>query len=152
MRIVKESVDVAVPLHAAYHQWTLFEEFPRFMEGVDSVTRLDGRHNHWRTSIDGVIREFDTETVDQEPDERIAWRPTDGEAGQQDVVTFHRLDPGHTRVAMSVDLRPAGTARTGPGATGSVGQRVRADLRRFKEFVEERAREEGDHRGRTDPG
>ncbi|MFJ7905435.1 SRPBCC family protein [Kitasatospora sp. NPDC096204] len=151
MHRVKESVDVAVPLHAAYHQWTVFEEFPRFMEGVESVTRLDGRHNHWRTSIGGVTREFDTETVDQEPDERIAWRTTDGEVDQEDVVTFQRLDPGHTRVALAVDLRPEGAARAAAGATGTVGHRVKADLRRFKEFIEERAREEGDRRGRPDP-
>ncbi|MFI2609496.1 SRPBCC family protein [Kitasatospora sp. NPDC018619] len=139
-RRVKESVDVAVPLHAAYNQWTLSEEFPRFMAGVDSVTRLDARHSHWRTSIDGVAREFDTEIVDQEPEELIAWRTTDGEADRKEVVTFRRLDPGHTRVTLAVDLPPAGPGQTAAEVRSAVDHRVKGDLRRFKEYVEERGR------------
>lgn len=146
MNTVKESVDVAAPLHTTYHHWTHFEEFPRFMEGVDSVTRLDARHNHWRTSVDGVTREFDTETVDQEPEELIAWRTSDGEADSNGVVTFRRLDAGHTRVTLAVDFRPEGPGKQAAAeARGVVDQRVKGDLRRFKEYVEERAR------GRTGP-
>ncbi|RGD58183.1 SRPBCC family protein [Kitasatospora xanthocidica] len=143
MSMVKESVDVAVPLHAAYNQWTLAEEFPRFMEGVDSVSRLDSRHNHWQTSIDGITREFDTEIVDQEPEELIAWRGMDGEAERKEVVTFRRLDPGHTRVTLAVDLRPAGPGEKAADVRGEVDRRVKGDLRRFKEYVEERARGRG---------
>ncbi|WP_030236159.1 SRPBCC family protein [Streptomyces sp. NRRL S-350] len=152
MSIVKESVDVDVPLHTAYNQWTQFEEFPRFMEGVDSVTQVDDTHNHWRTSIGGVTREFDTEIVDQLPDERIAWRTTDGEVDQKGVVTFQRLDENHTRVNMAIDFRPGGMVEKAGDAMGMVDRRVKGDLKRFKEFIEERGREEGGWRGRVSPG
>ncbi|MFJ7906659.1 SRPBCC family protein [Kitasatospora sp. NPDC096204] len=152
MSMVKESVDVDVPLGAVYNQWTLFEEFPRFMEGVDSVTQLDDRHNHWRTSIGGVTREFDTEIVDQLPDERIAWRTVDGDVKQHGVVTFQRLDDAHTRVNMAIDFRPEGVAEKAGDALGMVDRRVKGDLRRFKDFVERRGGEEGGWRGRVSPG
>ncbi|MQS16805.1 SRPBCC family protein [Streptomyces kaniharaensis] len=152
MSMVKESVDVGVPLHTAYNQWTQFEEFPRFMEGVDSVTQLDDRHNHWRTSIGGVTREFDTEIVDQLPDERIAWRTTDGDVEQKGVVTFQRLDDRHTRVNMAIDFRPEGMAEKAGDMLGMVDRRVKGDLKRFKEFIEQRGREEGGWRGRISPG
>ncbi|MGW7446256.1 SRPBCC family protein [Kitasatospora sp. NPDC054795] len=152
MSMVKESVDVAVPLHTAYNQWTQFEEFPRFMEGVDSVTQLDDRHNHWRTSIGGVTREFDTEIIDQKPDERIAWRTVDGEVDQKGVVSFQQIDQGHTRVAMAIDFRPEGMVEKTADVTGMVDRRVKGDLKRFKEYIEERGREEGGWRGRISPG
>ncbi|MFF2350958.1 SRPBCC family protein [Kitasatospora sp. NPDC058115] len=152
MSMVKESVEVDVPLHAAYDQWTLFEEFPRFMEGVDSVTQLDDRHNHWRTSIGGVSREFDTEIVDQLPDERIAWRTVDGEVHQKGVVSFHRIDEAHTRVSLAIDYQPEGMAEKAGSALGMVDRRVKGDLRRFKNFIEERGRAEGGWRGRITPG
>ncbi|MFD8708466.1 SRPBCC family protein [Kitasatospora sp. NPDC059648] len=151
MSMVKKSVDVDVPLHAAYNQWTLFEEFPRFMEGVDAVTQLDDRHNHWRTSIGGVSREFDTEIVDQLPDERIAWRTVDGDVEQRGVVTFQQLDDLHTRVNMAIDFRPEGMAEKVGDALGVVDRRVKGDLERFKEFMEERGRAEGGWRGRISP-
>ncbi|MFF8772611.1 SRPBCC family protein [Kitasatospora sp. NPDC015120] len=152
MSMVKESVEVDVPLHAVYDQWTLFEEFPRFMEGVDSVTQLDDRHNHWRTSIGGVSREFDTEIVDQLPDERIAWRTVDGEVQQKGVVSFHRIDDAHTRVSLAIDYQPEGMAEKAGSALGMVDRRVKGDLRRFKDFIEERGRAEGGWRGRITPG
>ncbi|MER7756366.1 SRPBCC family protein [Kitasatospora sp. NPDC097643] len=152
MSMVKESVDVDVPLRTAYNQWTQFEEFPRFMEGVESVTQLDERHNHWRTSIGGVTREFDTEIVDQLPDERIAWRTMDGDVEQKGAVTFQRLDDRHTRVHMAIDFRPEGMAERAGDLMGVIDRRVKGDLRRFKDFIEQRGREDGGWRGRISPG
>ncbi|MEV6973157.1 SRPBCC family protein [Kitasatospora sp. NPDC093806] len=151
MSMVKESVDVDVALRTAYDQWTQFEDFPRFMEGVESVTQLGDRRNHWRTSIGGVTREFDTEIVDQLPDERIAWRTTDGEVDQKGVVTFQRLDDRRTRINMAIDFRPEGMAEKAGDLMGIVGRRVKGDLRRFKDFIEQRGREEGGWRGRIKP-
>ncbi|MGV9573542.1 SRPBCC family protein, partial [Streptomyces nigra] len=85
MSTVKETVDVEVPLRRAYDQWTQFEDFPRFMEGVEEVRQLDERHNHWVTSIGGVRREFDTEIVDQLADDRITWRSVSGDTKQCQV-------------------------------------------------------------------
>src|SRR5215218_1228357 len=97
MERVEETVEVAVPVRTAYNQWTQFESFPEFMSGVESVTQLTDTTNHWVTKIAGVEREFDTEIVDQQPDERIAWRSVDGKS-HAGLVSFTPLDPGNTRV------------------------------------------------------
>ncbi|MFD5544078.1 SRPBCC family protein [Streptomyces sp. NPDC127079] len=152
MSTVKEAVDVGVPLHTAYNQWTQFEDFPNFMEGVEEVRQLDDRHNHWTTSIGGVRREFDTEIVDQLPDDRITWRTTDGDTRQRGTVRFEPLDDGHTRVELTMDVEPSGLAEKGADALGLIDRRVKGDLRRFKEFIEQRGAESGAWRGRVRPG
>src|SRR6185503_3421271 len=91
MSTVTETVDVHVPVRTAYNQWTQFESFPQFMNGVEAVTQLDDRRTHWVTKIGGVRREFDAEITEQHPDERIAWKSTGGDTKHAGVVTFHRL-------------------------------------------------------------
>ncbi|MFJ8634833.1 SRPBCC family protein [Streptomyces sp. NPDC093568] len=136
MSTVKETVEVEVPLSRAYNQWTQFEDFPQFMEGVDEVTQLDDRHNHWTTSIGGVRREFDTEIVDQLADDRITWRTIGGDTRQRGSVRFERLDDSHTRVELTMDVEPTGVAEKGADALGMIDRRVKGDLRRFKDYVE----------------
>jgi uncharacterized membrane protein len=150
---VTESVDVAVPIRAAYNQWTQFEEFPRFMDGVNEIRQLDATHTHWKTEIGGVKREFDAQITEQLPDERVAWRSTEGEK-QAGVVTFHRLDETHTRVTVQMDYDPQGLVETAGDKLGIVDRRVKGDLKRFKEYIESRGgRETGAWRGQVDrPG
>ncbi|GAA2152664.1 SRPBCC family protein [Kitasatospora kazusensis] len=152
MSMVQEQIDVDVPLTTAYNQWTQFEDFPRFMEGVEQVTQLDDRHNHWTTKVAGVTREFDTEIVDQLPDQKIAWRTTGGEVQQMGVVTFERLDDQHTTVRLAIDFEPDGIAERAADAMGMVDRRVKGDLRRFKSFIEDHGVEGGGWRGRITPG
>jgi uncharacterized membrane protein len=151
MSTVTESVDVEVPVHTAYNQWTQFEEFPNFMEGVERVTQVDDRHNHWVTSVAGAKREFDTEIVDQLPDERVAWRTVSGEVKQKGVVTFQSLDATHTRVRLAMDVEPSGMAEKTADLVGIIDRRAKGDLRRFKEYIEDRGRESGAWRGRISP-
>jgi uncharacterized membrane protein len=134
---VTKSVDVAVPVRIAYNQWTQFEEFPRFMEGVQEIRQLDDRTTHWKTEIAGVKREFDAEITEQLPDERVAWHSTGGEK-QAGVVTFHRLDDTHTRVTVQMDFDPQGFVEHAGDKLGVVDRRVKGDLKRFKEFIENR--------------
>jgi uncharacterized membrane protein len=149
---ILESVDVAVPVTVAYNQWTQFEEFPRFMEGVESVQQIDDRHLHWRAEIGGDVVEWDAEITEQIPDTRIAWRSLSG-AKNAGVVTFHRLDDDHTRVALQIDYRPEGAVETIGDLLGVVKRRTKGDLERFKEFIEERGAETGAWRGEiTRPG
>ncbi|MFE0330585.1 SRPBCC family protein [Streptomyces sp. NPDC003753] len=152
MSTVKETVEVEVPVRTAYNQWTQFEEFPNFMEGVEEVTQLDDRHNHWTTKIGGVRREFDTEIVDQLPDERITWRTTSGDTRQKGSVRFQRLDDTHTRVELVMDVEPGGAAEKTADMLGVIDRRVKGDMRRFKEFIEQRGGESGAWRGRIQPG
>lgn len=151
MSTVKEAIDVHVSLRKAYDQWTQFEEFPNFMEGVDEVTQLDDRHNHWITSIGGVRREFDTEIVDQLADDRITWRSVDGETRQRGSVRFEPLDDMHTRVELTMDVEPTGLAEKGADALGLIDRRVKGDLRRFKDYVESGGAHSDGWRGRIRP-
>ncbi|MFI8369837.1 SRPBCC family protein [Streptomyces sp. NPDC085466] len=150
--MVHDSIRVDAPLRRVYDQWTQFEEFPRFMHGVIAVEQTDDRHLHWRTGIAGVRREFDTEIVDQLPDERIAWRTVGGEVRQRGVVTFEPIDATHTRVRLVMEMEPAGPAEKAASALGVMSSRVSGDLRRFKDFVEDRHAATGAWRGRLRPG
>ena len=150
MSRVEESVDVNVPISTAYNQWTQFETFPKFMEGVESVTQIDDTHNHWVTKIGGVTREFDTEITEQHPDERIAWTTVGGDVRQAGVVTFHRIDDNTTRVMIQMDWEPEDLVEKAGAAVGVDDRRVKGDAKRFKEFIESRGSETGAWRGEID--
>jgi uncharacterized membrane protein len=143
----EKSIEVAVPVRTAYNQWTQFEDFPRFMSGVDRVTQVTPTRNHWVTSIGGVEREFDTEITEQLPDERIAWTSVEGEVEQSGVVTFHRLDETHTKIMVQLEMDPVGVADKAADKLGVVDRQVKADLGKFKDFVEARGTETGGWRG-----
>jgi uncharacterized membrane protein len=144
---VQESVDVDVPIRVAYDQWTQFESFPQFMGGVERITQIDDTRTHWITNIDGVKREFDAEITEQHPEERVAWASTGGDAEHAGVVTFHRLDDNRTRVMIQIDWEPTGVVEKVGAALGFDDRQVKADAKRFKEFIESRGRETGAWRG-----
>ncbi|MFJ4980186.1 SRPBCC family protein [Streptomyces coeruleorubidus] len=152
MSTVKETVEVDVPIHTAYNQWTQFEEFPNFMEGVEEVRQLDDRHNHWTTKVAGVRREFDTEIVDQLPDERVTWRTTSGDTHQKGTVRFQRLDDTHTRVELVMDVEPSGAVEKAGDMLGAIDRQIKGDMQRFKQYIEKRGGESGAWRGRIQPG
>lgn len=142
MTTVEQSIDVEVPVTTAYNQWTQFEEFPRFMEGVEQVTQLSPTQTHWKVKIGGVTREFDAAITEQHPDERVAWRSTEG-PDQAGVVTFHQLSPRSTRVMLQMEFEPAGLAEQVGDKLGLVRARTKGDLERFKQFIESRGTETG---------
>lgn len=137
MQTVEETIEVAVPVREAYEQWWLFESFPQFMSGVQSVRRVSDRTTHWVTNIGGVEREFDAETVEDSPDERIAWRSTDG-VTHAGAAAFTPLGPGTTRIWVRLEWSSENLVEQAGAAFGFDNMQVRADLRRFKEFVETR--------------
>jgi len=146
MASVVESIDVNVPVSTAYNQWTQFEDFPQFMEGVKSVKQLDDTHLHWVAEIAGNEEEWDAEITEQHPDERVAWRSVSG-AQNAGVVTFHRLDDKTTRVTLQMDVEPDGVVETVGTALGFLDRRVKDDLERFSEFIQGRGAETGAWRG-----
>lgn len=146
MATAEHAVEVNVPVTTAYNQWTQFEEFPRFMEGVESVKQLDDTHLHWRAKIAGRETEWDAEITEQVPDMRIAWRSTTG-AQNAGVVTFHRLDDSRSRIMLQLEYEPQ-TAAEGIGdALGFVRGQVKDDVENFKKFIESSQRETGAWRG-----
>ena len=149
MSTIEKSIDVAVPVRTAYDQWTQFESFPRFMEGVESVTQLDDKRLHWKAEIAGVTREWDAEIVDQTPDQQITWRATDG-TENAGTVTFTPADGG-TRVSLRMDYEPDGLVEKAGEVLHIVEHRAEGDLERFKEFIELRGTETGEWRGEVLP-
>jgi uncharacterized membrane protein len=149
MTTIEKSVDVGTPVRTVYNQWTQFESFPKFMEGVDEITQQTPTRTHWKTSIGGVTREFDAEITEQHPDERVAWHSVDGPT-HAGVVTFHRIDDRTTRVHLQMEFAPESVTEKAGAALGVVGHRVQGDLNRFKEFIEHRGGETGGWRGDVD--
>jgi uncharacterized membrane protein len=149
MSTTEQSVEVNVPIKVAYDQWTQFEEFPQFMEGVESIRQVSDTRTHWSTAIAGVKREFDAEITEQHPEERIAWKSVDG-PNHAGVVTFHRLDDARTRIMLQLDIDPEGIVETVGDKLGFIDRRAAGDMKRFKEFIEARGSETGAWRGEVD--
>jgi uncharacterized membrane protein len=146
MSSIEESIDIDLPVRTVYDQWTQFEDFPKFMEGVEDVRQLDDTHLHWVGKIAGVEREWDAEITEQVPDERVAWMSRGG-ADNGGVVTFHRLGDNQTRVMLQLEFEPEGVGEKIADATGLVKRRAKGDLDRFKDFLEARGAETGAWRG-----
>lgn len=135
MSAIEESIEVSSPLRTVYDQWTQFEQFPEFMEGVTEVRQLDETHLHWVAEFAGHRHEWDAEVTEQKPDERVAWKNVDG-TDNAGVVTFHRLGEDTTKVMVQMDFVPEGIVEKIGSALGAPDRRVQGDLRRFKEMVE----------------
>ncbi|MFL6025126.1 MAG: SRPBCC family protein [Marmoricola sp.] len=150
MSTIEKTIEVEVPVTAAYDQWTQFETFPEFMEGVEQVRQLDDTHVHWKAEIGGITREWDAEIVDQTPDERVTWRSTDGTTNAG-TVSFAPQASG-TRVTLRLEFEPEGIVEKVGDALNIVSNRAEGDLRRFKAFIEERQTETGGWRGTVNPG
>jgi uncharacterized membrane protein len=146
MATIEKSIDVNVPVTAAYNQWTQFEEFPTFMEGVEQVRQLDDTRLHWVADVAGKRKEWDARITEQHPDERIAWTSTDGDRNAG-VVTFHRIDDSTTRIMVQMDWEAEGMLEKAGNALGVSDRRVEKDLERFKELIEDRGAERRAWRG-----
>ena len=149
MSTIEESIDVKVPVHTAYNQWTQFSEFPRFMEGVERIDQLDDTRLHWVAEIGGKKQEWDATVTEQKPDDRIAWTSTSG-TKNAGVVTFHKIADDTSRVMLQLEYEPEGIVENVGDALGVVKRRAKGDLDRFKEFIEGRGTETGAWRGEVD--
>jgi uncharacterized membrane protein len=146
MSLVATSIEVNVPVRTAYNQWTQFEEFPRFMEGIKEVHQLDDRRLHWKAEIGGREKEWDAEITEQIPDQRIAWKSLGG-AMNQGMVTFESLSDQKSLVQLNIEYEPEGMVETVGDETGVVTLRVKKDLEKFKAYIEGQGRETGAWRG-----
>ncbi len=146
MKTIEDTIIVGVPVSRAYNQWTQFEEFHLFMEGVKEVRQLDDKRLHWKAEIGGKTREWDAEIFEQIPDQRIAWRSVGG-ARNSGMVNFTPLGADQTRLELKLDYDPEGIAENVGSALGMVSSRVAGDLKRFKEFIESRPSSTGGWRG-----
>jgi uncharacterized membrane protein len=146
MHTIEESIEVDAPIRNVYNQWTQFEEFPRFMDGVQQVRQLDDKRLHWVAEVAGRRREWDAEIHEQVPDERIAWRSTSGQPNEG-TVRFEKLAENRTRIHVVIRYEPSGALEKMGDALGFASARVKGDLKRFKEFIESHGVETGAWRG-----
>jgi uncharacterized membrane protein len=150
---VEDSIEVQVPVQQVYNQWTQFEEFPKFMDGIQSVQQLDDTHVHWVAEIRGVRRQWTTEITEQRADEKIAWKTVEGEVRSDGVVTFEQVGDRQTRVNLQMDVEGESTAENVAGdLLGIVKGQVHGDLERFKQLIEDRNQETGAWRGEVQDG
>jgi uncharacterized membrane protein len=147
MTQIIETVDVNVPVNLAYNQWTQFEEFPKFLDEVESIQQVTDTLTEWKVSVGGVERTFEANITEQHPDERVAWNSTGGEVDHAGVVTFHKLSDNKTRVTVQLDWEPTGLLEKLGSAVGVGSHAVKKDLKNFKEYIESQGTPDGAWRG-----
>jgi len=135
MAVIDQTIVVNVPLRVAYEQWAQFEDFPRFMEGVEQVHQLNDATLEWRTKIGGVERSGRTRIVEQVPDQRITWIATGG-ARNDGTVSFSSLGATTTCVNLLLDVDAESPAERGGAALERLRMRVHGDLERFRDLAE----------------
>ncbi len=148
---VKKSVDIQAPVHVVYNQWTQFEEFPKFMEGVQEVKQVSDKMLHWKAQVGPTVKEWDAEIVHQVPDQKVEWKNTTG-AHNAGVVDFLPNDDGTTHVSVVIMYEPETWLESAGDVLGFMDRRVQGDLDRFKAFVEAKGSETGGWRGEIHQG
>jgi uncharacterized membrane protein len=136
-RVIESSIEVAVPLSTAYNQWTQFEEFPQFMQGVEEVRQLDDTRLHWVASVGGRRAEWNAKILEQHPDRQISWISEDGKKNRG-TVSFESLGEKRTLVRLSLGYQAEGFVEAVGSAAGLDRRRIEGDLVRFKELIEGR--------------
>jgi uncharacterized membrane protein len=145
-----ETVDVDVPITAVYNQWTQFEEFPKFLSYVDSITQVSDTLTEWKVTVDGITREFEATIAEQHPNERVAWTSTGGQVDHAGVVTFHKLSDTETRVTVQLDWEATGLLEHLGAALGVDNRAIKHELKGFKEYIEKTGTEDGGWRGNVE--
>ncbi len=146
---LEESIDINVPVSTAYNQWTQFEEFPKFMDGVREVRQVDDKHLHWRADVAGKMKEWDSEITEQVPDQRIAWRSTSG-VSNAGVVSFHKISDSAAKVILYMHYDPQTFGEKVGDAFGVVRMQAKSNLQRFKTLLESRGPTGGAWRGNVE--
>ena len=151
MESLQKDFEINVPVRAVYNQWTQFEEFPHFMEDVEEVQQIDDTHLHWRASVGGKEKEWDSEITEQVPDRVIAWRSISG-APNAGRVTFEPTGAERTRVRLQMDYEPETAVEKVGDALGVMSRKIDKTVEDFKEYLERRGRETGGWRGEVRGG
>ena len=151
MERITKTFEINAPVRAVYNQWTQFEQFPRFMDGVKEVRQMDETHLHWKASVAGKEKEWDAEIVEQVPDQRIAWRSTSG-AANAGTVRFEQVNQGRSRVHLTMEYEPKGFIENVGDAIGMVDRKVDKAVEDFKRIIEQRGQETGAWRGEVHGG
>jgi len=147
MERIEKIIEVERPIRTVYNQWTQFEEFPRFMDGVKEVKQLDDTHVHWRASVGGKDKEWDAEITEQVPDQKIGWKSVSGDAPNAGTVRFEPVSANRTRVRLVMAYEPQGAVEHVGDALGVLSASVQNSVNNFKQYIESRGVEDGAWRG-----
>ena len=151
MSRIIEKIEVDVPVRTSYDQWTQFESFTKFMDGIERVVQLDDKTLEWTANIAGKIKHWRAEILEQQPDRLVSWRSIEG-AQNDGQVRFEPLGPDRSRVTLQLDVEPEGIVEKAGDALGIVERRVKGDLERYREFIEGRGQATGAWRGNVEGG
>ena len=147
MERIEKTIEVDRPVRTVYNQWTQFEEFPRFMDGVKEVKQLDDTHVHWHAEVFGKDKEWDAEITEQVPDQKIGWKSISGDAPNAGTVRFEPIGPERTLVRLIMAYAPQGATENVGDALGVLSRRVEKSVKQFKKYIESRGVEDGAWRG-----
>jgi ribosome-associated toxin RatA of RatAB toxin-antitoxin module len=142
---VQKSIVVNLPVTTVYNQWTQFQDFPQFMNGVKSITQLGDDRLEWVAEIAGVRRQWEAKVLEQVPDQKVAWAATDG-ATNAGSVTFTDLGT-QTEVHLFLEYEPEGLVEKVGDKLNVVENQAEGDLERFKAFIESEGYASGAWRG-----
>src|SRR3712207_69323 len=143
---VEKTVLVNVPVSTAYNQWTQFEDFPQFMNGIKKVTQLGDDRLEWVAELAGVRRQWEARILEQVPDRKVAWAATEG-ATNAGEVSFEDSGGGQTRVHLTLEYEPEGLIEKIGDKLNVVENQAEGDLERFKAFIESESYATGAWRG-----
>jgi uncharacterized membrane protein len=149
MERVEKFVEVNRPVSTVYNQWTQFEEFPLFMDGVKEVRQVDDTHLYWRAEVWGKEKEWEAEITEQEPDTRISWKSITG-TWNAGTVRFEPLGDDRTIVRLAMAYDPKGLIEDVGDALGLFSAQVEKSVEGFKRFIESRGQETGAWRGEVE--
>jgi uncharacterized membrane protein len=147
MERIEKTIEVDRPVRTVYNQWTQFEEFPRFMDGVKEVRQIDDTHVRWHAEIFGKDKEWDAEITEQVPDQKIGWKSISGDAPNAGTVRFEPIGPERTLVRLVMAYEPQGATESVGDALGVLSSRVEKSVKQFKKYIESRSVEDGAWRG-----
>jgi uncharacterized membrane protein len=136
----EDQIDIDLSAPAVYDQWLRFDEFPRFMEGVEAVRKIDDTHLRWTVKAAGGTREWDAQITEQLPGRLIAWCSTDG-TKNSGVVAFEQLRANKTRVTLLIEcdsgfVKDSGFVEEVGNASHFPEGRAASDLERFRDFMQ----------------
>jgi uncharacterized membrane protein len=147
MERIEKTIEVDLPVRTVYNQWTQFEEFPRFMDGVKEVRQLDDTHVRWHAEIFGKDKEWDAEITEQVPDQKIGWKSVSGDAPNAGTVRCEPIGAARPRVRLLIAYEPHDNVEKAGDALGVLGGRVEKSVKQFKKYIESRGFENGAWRG-----
>ena len=152
MERIEKTIEVDCPIRTVYNQWTQFEEFPRFMDGVKEVKQLDDTHVRWYAEVFGKDKQWDAEITEQVPDQKIGWKSVSGDAPNAGTVRFESIGPDRTLVRLLMAYEPQGATESMGDALGLLRMRVEKSVNQFKKYIESRSVEDGAWRGEVHHG